>query len=394
MKYAIEERLEIISECLYSKIREKEKKSFGLYTGEFGILLFLFYYSKYSSKSKYTLLTEEYAQKMFGQFLEKESIHTFCSGFSGELYLVEYLRENNFIDFDIRPVQKVLDDYLVCQMRQNIQNHYYDFMHGALGVGLYFLKRKVHSHYIRELIDFLYESAEKDIDKQLFKWESVIDSQKNLKGYNLSMSHGIASIIIFLSRVVKDGFSGERVKTMLEGAVNFVLSQKRDLSQFGSYYPSYVLKNGIKNIPTKSPLSWCYGDLGLGVAFWQAGTVLSKREWIEEGLKIFQLTRIINLKEDNVLDAGICHGSAGIAMIFRRMFFETNNEEFRKIGVFWLNKTLTFANFEDGLAGYKTFSNSKWSCDYSLLTGISGIGLVLLSYLKNEQKWDEMFLLS
>ncbi|MCD7931704.1 MAG: hypothetical protein LUH15_10310 [Tannerellaceae bacterium] len=161
MKYALKERLEIISECLYSKIREKDGKSFSLYTGEFGILLFLFYYSKYLSKTKYTLLTEEYAQKIFGQFLEKECIHTFCSGFSGELYLIEYLRENDFIDFDIRPVQKVLDDYLVGQMRQNIQNHYYDFMHGALGVGLYFLKRKVHSYYIRELIDFLYESAEK-----------------------------------------------------------------------------------------------------------------------------------------------------------------------------------------------------------------------------------------
>ncbi|MCD7931702.1 MAG: hypothetical protein LUH15_10300 [Tannerellaceae bacterium] len=153
-------------------------------------------------------------------------------------------------------------------------------------------------------------------------------------------------------------------------------------------------KNGIKNVPTKSPLSWCYGDLGLGIAFCQAGTVLRKREWIEEGLKVFQLTSIRSFEEDNVIDAGICHGSAGIAMIFRRMFCETNYKEFREISLFWLNKTLAFAHFEDGLAGYKTFSNNKWSCDCSLLTGISGIGLVLLSYLENEQKWDEMFLLS
>jgi|GEM_PF-4247298 len=36
-------------------------------------------------------------------------------------------------------------------MRQDMQYQYYDFMHGALGVGLYFLKKSAHPEYIQEL---------------------------------------------------------------------------------------------------------------------------------------------------------------------------------------------------------------------------------------------------
>jgi hypothetical protein len=60
-----------------------------------------------------------------------------------------------------------------------------------------------------------------------------------------------------------------------------------------------------------------------------------------------------------------------------------------------MQQTLDFSNFKDGLAGYKTVKIQEMICDYSLLTGISGIGLVLLSYLENDpQAWDELFLIS
>ena len=78
---------------------------------------------------------------MLEQFIKKEKLHTFCDGLSGILYLFEFLRENDYIDMDVSNAQPFLDNYLVSRMRQNMQRPYYDFMHGAWGVGLYFLNR-------------------------------------------------------------------------------------------------------------------------------------------------------------------------------------------------------------------------------------------------------------
>jgi hypothetical protein len=96
-----------------------------------------------------------------------------------------------------------------------------------------------------------------------------------------------------------------------------------------------------------------------------------------------------------VFDAGICHGSAGIAMIYRRMFIDTKLDFFSCATKYWLNQTSNFSVFDDGLAGFKTCTGNNWENDYSLLTGISGIGLLFLSYLREDQQyWDEIFLLS
>ncbi|MDR0230817.1 MAG: lanthionine synthetase C family protein [Dysgonamonadaceae bacterium] len=396
MESIIKQKVDLIAECIFAKIQKTQEESFGLYSGEFGILLFLFYYSKFSKNKKHILLTENYAENLLEQFAKEVKLHTFCDGFSGISYLFVFLRENRFIDMDVSDVQQLLDNYLITRMRQDIRQQNYDFMHGALGVGLYFLKRKTNPEYIQELIDFLYQTAEKDTDNKTFKWKSVLNQEEKTVGYNIALSHGMSSIVIFLSRVIKNGTINEKILEMLSGVVNYILAQQIDFLQFGSCFPSYSLETSSPSI-SGSRLAWCYGDLGIGVALWQAGKVLNKTEWKEKGLKVLlQSTQRRNLVENYVQDAGICHGSAGIAMIYHRMYFETHCDEFKDATYYWLNQTLNFSCFEDGLAGYKTFMQNGWKCDdYSLLTGISGIGLVLMSCISTDlQTWDEMFLLS
>ena len=98
--------------------------------------------------------------------------------------------------------------------------------------------------------------------------------------------------------------------------------------------------------------------------------------------------------ENQVVDAGICHGSMGLVMIFRHMYIETGINDFLLASEFWLKRTSILSEFNDGLAGFKSFIMGKWVCDHTLLTGISGIGIMLISHLKNdEQAWEEMFLL-
>jgi Lanthionine synthetase C-like protein. len=122
-------------------------------------------------------------------------------------------------------------------MRYDIQRNYYDFMHGALGAGFYFLKREDAIEYIYELIDFLYNTAIKDKKSCYFKWGTrIINEKKSV--YNLALSHGISSIIVFLSRVLEKGITDGRVVDMLIGSVDYILSQQFDSLHY-DYFPRF-----------------------------------------------------------------------------------------------------------------------------------------------------------
>jgi hypothetical protein len=396
MEYILKQKIELIAECIFNKIQEQQIVHLGgLYGGEFSILLFLNYYSKYSQDPKAVFLTDTYAKNLVEKLETDISLHTFCDGLSGILYLFEFLRENEFIDIDIQNVEIILEDYLIREMKRDIQNQNYDFLHGALGVGVYFLKKKTNRQVIEELIDFLYNTAEKDVTNKVFKWKSVLNEKGDQMGYNISLSHGISSIVLFLSHAIESNIENDKLFELLQGAVNYLFSQEIDVQVHGSYFPSQSIENNTQTA-LRSRLAWCYGDLGVAFAIWYAGNVINRVEWKKKGLGILcHSTSRTSLFENNVFDAGVCHGAAGIAMIYRRMYIETKYDIFMSATNYWLNQALNFSKFDDGLAGYKSYIIGNWECDYSLLMGVSGIGLTFISYLMNDQQvWDEMFLLS
>jgi len=55
----IKQKVDLIAECIFDKVQKSEEESFGLYSGEFGQLLFLLYYSKYSQDPKHIIYNKE-----------------------------------------------------------------------------------------------------------------------------------------------------------------------------------------------------------------------------------------------------------------------------------------------------------------------------------------------
>lgn len=392
-------KLTSIAECIYSKYENKQyiPQNWGIYDGNCGIILFLFYYARHTKNKKYEKLAEILTTKLLDIFCYEINKHSFSGGLSGILYLLDFMKEQKFIDVDLSDCKKEIEDFLFKQMKKEIKRKHYDFMHGALGIGIYFLKVKTSTTFIFPLIDFLYETAEKDFSKKIFKWQSIINDERQERGYNISLSHGISSIVIFLSKVIQADIKNDRILIMLEGAVNYILSQEIHENKTLSLFPSQSLENNEYSRQSKySRLAWCYGDLGVGLALFQAGKSIQNKEWYEKGLQILKRsTSRKDLYQNHVIDTGICHGSTGVAMIFNRLYLETNDFLFFDTSQYWLNVTLTMDHFKDGLIGYKTYCRNKWQKDYSLLTGISGIGIFLLSALyKDRQEWDNIFLLT
>jgi lantibiotic modifying enzyme len=145
-------------------------------------------------------------------------------------------------------------------------------------------------------------------------------------------------------------------------------------------------------------MAWCYGDLGVASALWLAGNSLNDNCWKEKAIEILlHNTTRVDAADTGIKDAGLCHGTAGIAHIFNRAYCNTGVQEFKNAALYWFQKTADMAVYKDGLAGYKTWSgpDKQYINETSLLEGIAGIGLAFIGAVHPQCiGWDECLLLS
>lgn len=182
---------------------------------------------------------------------------------------------------------------------------------------------------------------------------------------------------------------------MLDGAVLFLLNNRLDINKYSSYFPNLSLDS---ELPKSSRLAWCYGDLGISVALYQAGKITQNREWINKSVEILlHSTKRRTFETTFAIDGGLCHGTAGIAHIYNRMYKCTSIEDFKLTSDFWFSETLKMAKFPDGLAGFKAWrtpERGNWALESGFLEGIAGIGLAMISAVSDiEPNWDECLLL-
>jgi lantibiotic biosynthesis protein len=97
-----------------------------------------------------------------------------------------------------------------------------------------------------------------------------------------------------------------------------------------------------------------------------------------------------------VKDAGFCHGCAGIAHMYNKLWHSTHQPVFKAACDFWMQRTLDMATYPDGMAGHKKYTGTEgvFESTPALLDGVAGIGLVLLSYLTGDFSWDYCLMLN
>ena len=387
------DKLKLISEIL---IKEPFNSNNSLLSGKVGLSLFLNYYIYFTENKKLSDNGLKYLEQVFININNGFNYHTFAGGLSGILWGINHLYNNSFILEDPKDINLSLESYFIRMVEEEINQKNIDYLHGSLGVILYLLERNTEkvNIAISEFVDILGEQGE--ISGNSIKWMRVLDKEKDIKGYNLSLSHGIASIIIILAQIYEKGINKEKALKLIRMAINFLLDQKQDPQKNLSIFPNWISKDLRSR---NSRLAWCYGDLGIGIALYQTAVIIKDSQLENDSIEILKHSaKRRDLKENRIIDAGLCHGTAGIAHIFNRMFNYTGNEEFRDAAIYWIDKTLEMAKFPDGLAGYKIWRSEKyggWVNDTGLLEGIAGIGMMLISAVSDiEPKWDRCLLLS
>jgi lantibiotic modifying enzyme len=394
-------RIEEIANALTAS-REMEPANHGLLGGGLGHQLFWLHYAEATqSRAVFHNAVDEVEKSLEEADLTSRKF-TFCDGIAGLCWMVEYLVARGWLADDAVDVLEPVDDHLYHAMMRYVENDNYDFLHGAGGIGFYFANRSSQSEringYMQDLVRGLKEKACDDGSGDL-KWFhlNLVTGEKNKDEFNLGLAHGIPSILILLIRIYEAGVMKKEVYQMIEKTTKYIIKNQFDIRESSSYFPSFA-----KDRKPNSRLGWCYGDLGVCCALWQAARTLNDTSlggFVRQvmihaaGIREPQFTR--------VMDAGICHGSAGVAHIFRRFYEATGEAQLKEASDYWYDKTLAFAMHSDGYAGYKVYLSpvddkpAMSRVSSSVLEGISGIGLVLLyKVFHYEPVWEKALLIT
>lgn len=370
----------------FSKINET-----GLLSGKLGIALYFFYYSSYSGKEKYANLGLDIISDVFKDI----RFVNFSDGYAGLGWTIEHLVNEGFIDSDAKSFLMNFDGPLEKHMIEDIKDENYDYLTGAFGYVLYFLKRLSCDEIEVNLSQFLQNLNATGINTQeKYKWTSIVNAKQKLMGVDLGLAHGQISIVALLIKIVGIGIASDGVSEMLNGAIKYIIDQHEFLETRLSVFPNFIIEGIEKD---NSRLAWCYGDLGIGITLWRASQVLKDKKLESFSIKVLiHTTKRKDLQSNFVRDAILCHGAAGVAHIYNRMYNYTLINEFKEASQYWFDETLKMARFKDGYAGYKSYYGENiWKNQLGLLEGIAGVGLSLISAISHiEPSWDECLLLS
>ncbi len=234
-----------------------EHLNIGLLTGKSGIALFYYYYSKFIKEEVYAKKARNLIIDVLNSINKGYNFHTFCDGIGGLAWAMEHLTQNNFMKKEDVLFLDDLDEFIYRKMMYDIKNGNFDFLHGAIGNGVYLINRvykKQCINYIKELVDELEKQSIKNKDGSI-KWNTIIDFEKEIQGCDLGLAHGMSSVIVFLSKVFIKDIYNEKTIMLLNGAVNYLLKQQLDISKVSSNFPVHVLSDGKPIMGRR--IAWC-----------------------------------------------------------------------------------------------------------------------------------------
>ena len=355
---------------------------FALHRGEVGIALFLGYAGAVFEHEPFADAAEELlARATSGSRALGPSLF---GGFTGLAWALEHMC-GRVLAPNEDDVNEDTDRVLLELLRGG-WSHRHEWMFGAVGVGVYAWERRARPSGAALLDQVLAQLQREAVHRDGGVVWPVPAPEEDV---NLGFAHGSPGVIAWLARVAEIPALADRARSLLRAALPPLRATRLPAGADCVYPPSL----GDYRMTT-SRLAWCYGDLAIGLAFLRAARVLDDAELRGHALELLEGAARRDADSGRVRDASFCHGSAGIAHLFRRAHEMTGEPRFAEASTRWLADTLARRRPGEGCAGYvASRPESQWLSDASLLTGAAGIGLVLLGACSDlAPDWDAIFL--
>jgi lantibiotic biosynthesis protein len=374
-----------------------------LASGAAGIALFFAYAHLAFPDRGLDDLCMQGVQEALGEVTASNLGPSLFSGFAGVGWMLRHL-EGRIFESDEDPGAEVESTLLAALARYG-ELWPAELIGGLAGFGLYFLERLPRESArqgAEQVVAQLAANAREE--SGAVTWftppQGVPASQKATAPdgyYNLGVSHGVPGVIGFLAAAHRLSVAPGEARRLATGAVRWLLDHRLPEGS-GSTFPGSV-GPGIEPVPTRH--AWCYGDPGVAATLLLAARSFGREDWEREALACARLAA--GRREGattGVDDAGLCHGAAGLAHVFHRLFRATGDETLREAALFWLGRTLEMrqpglgpGGF--GVADFDAAGQRIWTAAPGFLTGSAGIGLALLAAITPvEPEWDRLMLLS
>lgn len=325
-------------------------------------------------------------------------------GFTGVAWATAHLAGHTVDSDSEDDPNEDIDDALNGYLTRSPWADDFDLVSGLVGLGVYALERLPRPGaraMLERVIDRLHESSERT--SQGITWHTSPDllppwqRERFPTGhYNLGLAHGVPGAIALLGHACAAGFAERKARTILSGAVPWLLAQRLPPGS-AAMFPSATAP-GIDRAPARS--AWCYGDPGIATALLAAARGAGEIAWEHEAVALARRAADRPPDETRVVDAGLCHGAAGLGHVFNRMHQSTGDPRLAEAARSWFERTLNMRRPGEGVGGFCAWQVADegpegWVADPGLLTGAAGIGLALLAAITPiEPAWDRMLLLS
>ncbi|HAS47305.1 MAG TPA: hypothetical protein DCS93_42910 [Microscillaceae bacterium] len=330
------------------------------------------------------------------------------SGYAGILWGIVHLININLLSYnETKTIIIELKRLILDSISQDISDHNFDLMHGLIGklialqvvYELAPLDQNDLPPIIENSISELIEMATADNISLTVFWQNAFYRKGII---NTGMAHGVAGIIWFLTNMSNQPFltSSIRTKCVLyaKNAANWLILQKTNSPNDHFCIPCDIdLSNN--NQSNRFSLAWCHGDLGIASALIGAGKTFKDEKLSIEGVDIakriaqleYQNSTI--LQDESFIDCSLCHGTFGAFFMFYQLYQWTGEASLKKAYSYWLDLSLKSIQNGDNLRGLKTAVISPdqkiiWQQNISLLNGVTGTTLILLTYIMQEQGMD------
>jgi lantibiotic modifying enzyme len=371
----------------------------SLLAGDAGVQLYNFMYLKRERSPR----SEEFQGRI--QALAENAfsctLPTFCSGIAGIDWFLNYLWRERILSTEDKDLLCYRNDELRAQSLYMLKKGNYDFLHGAIGIAYHLLYSCGcgHDPWFPRFFFLLRTLINTSVKKDSIPFYDCITEKVNSQSTNLGLAHGIPAILKFCLQCWNQKICIAEAWELARHIIAYLLTHTNE-DRTAGYFPYAISPEQPATAPSR--LAWCYGDPGVGYVLYRAGIGFN-----DAGLTAWSVDLLLDsakrknlsdagVSDAGVSDAGICHGSAGLAHIYNKMWRHTNNPVFKQTGDYWARRTLDFAVYKDGIAGYKRFdpTDNTHHNDYGMLDGVAGIGLVLLGYLTGDQDWDYCLMLN
>lgn len=389
------EKLETINTYLSSK-KLSGDNNISLTSGITGVCLYFYEYNAYikglSSKKRFTqALSRSYKIVQLSDVLET----SFSAGISGWGWLIAHTKKKGDVNDNLNnEIDAVLDE----QLDVFLSTNNYDFLHGAIGIGVYFLKREQPAR-IKKIVQALYDNCIDENDE--VKWKRFDQFNYHADLYDFGFAHGVAGILAFLLKCHEKGICCNLIEGLLKKGFNFYINNIQSENYNACIFPNKVLITNYKKsgvAPTAKMQGWCYGDLATCLALLKIARLFNNKA--DEKTIIELLHRIAkrrSLDKNRVIDAGFCHGASGIAYLYLKICCLIKDNMMEKELQYWINLLISPHAIKGNCFEFYLGHKYGWGEVAGLLNGTAGVGLVLLAYLNRDNQfnpgWGECLML-